>query len=846
MKFHYTWILLILAMGVFLLQAPQAKAQQSDTLLVKWQNADGSVNIDVLRNTIAVDTPRVATRVYKLQKGGFYWITETITNDGWPLRIVGETPGAGERENPAVLQMVAREDGSVNGRMITGGGDITLKNLYIIGADNNGVQTYYQPIQIDAGDSRFVFDNCVFERTNFALVAFTAKNNNITFTNCKFRNLIGQPSTQQWEGRGISIWADQDSVVVENCTFFNLGFTAFQLEGGAANYVRFNHNTLVNIGRSMNAGNWWREAYFANNLIINGFWHGEGHGDLSNPSRDPRATSSGMFSIGPLPSKYGPEQGRRILFANNATWRDPAFTTFYGDSIATQYFVNPVTTEDFLNVYDNMVAEDTLWLSSMPNLGTYPSDIIPDMIQNISDLRAGITPAHPYFWRLPEDPANPGNVCNVCPSWPLPEDFSYTDASLMTGGTDNLPLGDLNWFPEKKAQWEANKAQNIADMEARAGTRVEFDVKQTAEAEDGALAGDAAVNTFQGFSYFQMDGGGYLEWTFDLATAGEYDLNIWTNMRGNHQRGQHTIINGVEIHDAAHGWGELIYDDAAGVTSGMDINNWTWVRWTQADLNEAGALTFPAGQNVIRIASSWGWQNFAGIDLLEPGTDNVVKSLRAPDVTAFDIVMPHGEGAPWTPNGFKSVSLNANGSITWNIDAPTDGKYRVQIFYQNFSAPQAAQIQIDGATVLDNVDIAANTDSTGLNVLSDGFDLTAGAHTLTLVGSEFNVDYVQFIQEITSSVKKRTALPDGFALGQNYPNPFNPTTNITFSLGKVSNVELSVFNVLGQKVETLVNQRMPAGAYNVTWDAANVTSGLYFYIMKAGNITVTRKMMVIK
>ncbi|NOY57647.1 MAG: T9SS type A sorting domain-containing protein, partial [Calditrichaeota bacterium] len=152
----------------------------------------------------------------------------------------------------------------------------------------------------------------------------------------------------------------------------------------------------------------------------------------------------------------------------------------------------------------------------------------------------------------------------------------------------------------------------------------------------------------------------------------------------------------------------------------------------------------------------------------------------------------------------------------------------------------------DGQTVLSDVDIVAKDDSTGLNILSDSFDLTAGAHTLTLVGSEFNVDYIQFIQEIASSVSKRNELPQGFALEQNYPNPFNPTTNINFSLGKVTNVELTVFNVLGQKVATLVNQRMPAGTYDVTWDASNVTSGLYFYIMKAGNFTVTRKMMVIK
>ena len=85
-----------------------------------------------------------------------------------------------------------------------------------------------------------------------------------------------------------------------------------------------------------------------------------------------------------------------------------------------------------------------------------------------------------------------------------------------------------------------------------------------------------------------------------------------------------------------------------------------------------------------------------------------------------------------------------------------------------------------------------------------------------------------------------------FILLQNYPNPFNPTTNINFSVGKLTNVELTVYNVLGQKVATLVNQRMAAGTYRIVWDASKMASGLYFYTMKTDNLKVTSKMMVIK
>jgi hypothetical protein len=845
MKLNYRFMILALMVGgIFLLPTKRVSAQAGDTLLVSWSTDGFNPTVNALHDAVLGDTVAGGgranlNRVYKLEKGGFYWNTERIENKDFALRVVGETPGATALENPAVIQMVARSDGSVDGRIITGLSDVTLKNLWITGRDDNGVQTYYQPIQMDASNSRFIIDNCVLEQTNFALIAWTGKNNDIFYTNCKFRNVIGQPSTQQWEGRGMSIWADQDTVIVENCTFFNLGMTAFQLEGGAASYIRFNHNTIVNLGRSVNTGNWFREAYFANCLIVNGWWHGEGHSDISNPNRDPRQVHNGTFTIGALPSQYGPEQGRRIVFANCAAYLDPKFVTFYADSIRRAWFIDPVTIADFLSKYGpSMAVKDTMWLTSEPGLPTYPSDIIDDMIKNINDLRTNVTPAQPYFWMPTEYPTDV--------SWPLPEDFAYTDATLKTAGTDGLPLGDLNWFPAQKAQFEAGKAGFVKEIEDLAGPRIKLEVVETLEAEAGTVGGSAAVSTFEGFSYFQMDGGGFLEWTFDLPTAGQYDLNIWTHMRGNSQRGQHTFINGVEIHDSAHGWGELIYDNASGVTTGMEINDWTWVKWTQADINEADALTLPAGTNVIKISSSWGWQNFAGIDLLPAGTTTPAVQLRAPDVTNYEIVMPRGEGAPYTPSGFKSVMLEANGSISWNMNPPDDGNYRIQVFYQNYSGSLSIQFE-EGTNVLTSLTLDSNTDSTGLIMLSETFPLTAGSHTISLTGSQAIIDFVQLIKEtVITSVDRRNELPTGFTLKQNYPNPFNPTTNINFSVGKLSNVELTVYNVLGQKVAILVNQRMPAGAYRITWDAAKMASGLYFYTMKTEDLTITRKMMVIK
>ena len=89
-------------------------------------------------------------------------------------------------------------------------------------------------------------------------------------------------------------------------------------------------------------------------------------------------------------------------------------------------------------------------------------------------------------------------------------------------------------------------------------------------------------------------------------------------------------------------------------------------------------------------------------------------------------------------------------------------------------------------------------------------------------------------------------LPAEFALNQNYPNPFNPTTTISFALPTASRVTLKVFNVLGQTVETLIDEPMEAGVHQVNFDASTMASGMYFYNIKTDNDSETRKMVLLK
>lgn len=89
-------------------------------------------------------------------------------------------------------------------------------------------------------------------------------------------------------------------------------------------------------------------------------------------------------------------------------------------------------------------------------------------------------------------------------------------------------------------------------------------------------------------------------------------------------------------------------------------------------------------------------------------------------------------------------------------------------------------------------------------------------------------------------------VPVQYSLEQNYPNPFNPTTVIRFSIPKTSRVSLIVYNVLGQKVATLINEQLSIGVHEVNFNAARLSSGVYFYSLSAGSYTITKKMLLLK
>jgi hypothetical protein len=88
--------------------------------------------------------------------------------------------------------------------------------------------------------------------------------------------------------------------------------------------------------------------------------------------------------------------------------------------------------------------------------------------------------------------------------------------------------------------------------------------------------------------------------------------------------------------------------------------------------------------------------------------------------------------------------------------------------------------------------------------------------------------------------------PNSFYLSQNFPNPFNPSTSLQYAIGRRQFITLKDFDLLGREVATLINEEKPAGEYEVEFDGSALTSGIYFYQLKAGQYSETKKMILLK
>lgn len=242
---------------------------------------------------------------------------------------------------------------------------------------------------------------------------------------------------------------------------------------------------------------------------------------------------------------------------------------------------------------------------------------------------------------------------------------------------------------------------------------------------------------------------------------------------------------------------------------------------------------------------------------------NVIWTKRIyPPSNAYDIEVDELQNSyiASRSNGYNyTTKLDTNGNILWSRTYPTSN-----VFAINRSVIILDSINNVYATA--NIDTISNTSYGVLKYDSDGNLIFLVAYGYNPIGfnylndmaidrkgsvyltGESNYAYgtVKFSQIITN-ISGNGILPTGYKLEQNYPNPFNPKTVISYQLAVISDVRLKVYDVLGNEVATLVNEKKEIGSYTVEFDGSNLSSGVYFYRMEVnGNVIDTKRMILLK
>jgi hypothetical protein len=283
------------------------------------------------------------------------------------------------------------------------------------------------------------------------------------------------------------------------------------------------------------------------------------------------------------------------------------------------------------------------------------------------------------------------------------------------------------------------------------------------------------------------------------------------------------------------------------INSDFEINNDNWreaPRCIEANLEyeNLADLDF-TGIRMGDVDNSWAG---GGGLALETVTDSVLLHLNDVEALAGETVT-----MPITVTGFNEIA-----GLEIHIEFPGDLLEAIGIDYGILGQPTVNITDGEIHLVWDDIFNTLTLDDNE-QVISIEFQVSDDASDTILVGftgscvtddrgSEFYVETTDgSIILGPTGVDEETSLPKTFTLEQNYPNPFNATTTIEYGLPRSSQVKIEIYDLLGHRIETLVNDFQLAGYYSTTW-RANVSSGIYFYKIQADGFRLAKKMVMLK
>ncbi len=488
---------------------------KGDTLVIK-DYYDINHHANSLYEAMRLDTVNVpASRVYELKANGYYPLEKNPTT----LRntvIAGEdnsilVKNGNVNSRPPLICGTDSTNGIPfpNAAAINVTHDLTVKNCNIIALSPKGFVSYSIINPISA-NLKITFDNCLVEHLSKDFLLINQANYNVTLRNCYFVNMNGWACRRS--GGVFDCLSELDTLLVENCTHIMAQGSVYRLRDYlVSNHsfhikkVIFNHNTFVNCAgyTFMNPG-YQSNVSLTNNMFINCniqpysnfiFTHDLGEVDPAN-------LPMGLVNVYPDSADVANNTPRKFLCQNNLVYWDPSLA-----NIASTLNANAI--DGLTNWRSQMIIMNTRTDSMFKHLGHYNTtpysylvtdtwknqlptfinskDLLTTQLANLKAFAIDIMDSTKFTtvlptWRL----INTGSDGYFKSDWPIPVDLSYSDANLLTGGMGGFPIGDLNWFPDKKTQWLVQKTAeysnlNIALNSGRLVTAVQYQSSLPAE-----------------------------------------------------------------------------------------------------------------------------------------------------------------------------------------------------------------------------------------------------------------------------------------------------------------------------------------------------------------------------
>ena len=371
-----------------------------------------AINGDTLEDGSRVDL----NTVYELQRGeqALYSLTGSIENR-FPLTIVAED---GDGPRPFLQPRIAEGGGS--SRAFRARGDITLKGLHFTNRDNDGGLNT-RMLRCSADSIKIVVDDCWMDEDAQSGLRLDNPNMRIYITNTVISN-IGSPAAPN-NGRGVDDRGNNvDTLVFENCTFYNITSRIVRDGGGWIKYARFNNNTVVNVGQH---GIWFGEVgtlEAKNNIFVN---------QPFLPTDDEgREGTIVIDSIGTELMDMGITQSVDISY-NNFVLDTSLIESYLNDTLLLAPLFDSVT-QAFI---DEAGTANTFYFEPVEFI-----DGPADPTEFISyQLNPDLDPDDAPFWEIPEVPE--GDFYHL----DVPYDFGYSHDVLATASATGGPLGDPNW-----------------------------------------------------------------------------------------------------------------------------------------------------------------------------------------------------------------------------------------------------------------------------------------------------------------------------------------------------------------------------------------------------------------